>query len=309
MTKELSIEEMMELSGDLEDQSQEVSHGDFDNRPAAGVTVGRLVSYIELGKHDGGSYQGKKKADADKVRLEFELLGPDNWIEWEVEGVKRKAGQIVAVQIKKSLSDKSGYKKLFKKMAYGREDKNHVAKMLGEAFIIEVFHNVVKKDGKENTYVNLHKDGEWGISAPFQLDPITKQKKFYDVPERTQPLRLFLWDKPQQYSWDALFIDGTREKKTKDEAGVETVENVSKNWLQEMILSAKNYAGSKLQALLAGVADLPVNEQQAAEQEQAKVETPAVAQEQKQAEAPVEQQKAETPSEAPADPLAALGFK
>lgn len=308
MTKELSIEEMMELSGDLEDQSQEVSHGDFDNRPPAGVTVGRLVSYIELGKHEGGSYQGKKKADADKVRLEFELLGPDNWIEWEVEGVQKRAGQIVAIQIKKSLSDKSGYKKLFKKMTYGREDKNHIAKMLGEAFIIEVFHNVVKKDGKENTYVNLHKDGEWGISAPFQLDPITKQKKFYDVPERTQPLRLFLWDKPQQSSWDALFIDGTREKKTKDANGVETVENVSKNWLQEMILSAKNYAGSKLQALLAGVADLPVTEQQAAEQQQ-QASTPGVAQEQKQAEAPVEQSKEETPSTAPADPLAALGFK
>lgn len=305
--KELSLDEMMELDG-LEDQTQEVSHGDFDNRPPEGVTVGRLISYIEIGKHDGGQYQGKKKPDADKVRLEFELLGPDNIIEWEVEGVKKEAGQVVSITMKKSLSDKAGFKKLFKKLNYGRDDKGHILKMLGEAFIITVYYNKVQKDGKEVIYVNLHKDGEWGISAPFQVDPITKQKKFYDIRPQTQPLRWFLWDKPQISNWDSLFIDGTREKKTKGADGVEVVENVSKNWLQEMILSAKNYGGSKLQALLNGVADLPVTEEQAKAQEPTK--EPGVQQE----------QKVETPdvpadaiaaaaAQATADPLAALGFK
>jgi hypothetical protein len=309
--QDMSLDDMMELDG-LEDQTQEVSHGDFDNRPEEGVTVGRLISYIEIGKHDGGSYQGKKKPDADKVRLEFELLGPTNIIEWEVEGVKKEAGQVVSVTMKKSLSDKAGFKKLFKKMQYGREDKSHILKMLGEAFIITIYYNKVQKDGKEVTYVNLHKDGEWGIMAPFQVDAITKQKKFYDIRPQTQPLRWFLWDRPQHSNWDALFIDGVREKKTKDAAGVETVENISKNWLQELILSAKNYNGSKLQQLLAGVANLPTTEEQAAEQKQEAA--PAVAQAQAQvADKPVEQtvdaNVAAAALAAQADPLAALGFK
>ncbi|QIG67203.1 hypothetical protein [Rhizobium phage RHEph15] len=307
--QDLSLDDMMDMDG-LEDQTQEVSHGDFDNRPPEGVTVGRLISYIELGKHDGGSYQGKKKPDADKVRLEFELLGPDNIIQFEKDGVTKEFGQIVAVTLKKSLSDKAGFKKLFKKLNYGREDKGHMIKMLGEAFIITVYHNKVQKDGKEVVYVNLHKDGEWGISAPFQVDPITKQKKFYDIRPQTQPLRWFLWDRPQHSNWDALFIDGTRERKTKDAAGVEVVENISKNWLQEMILSAKNYNGSKLQQLLAGVANLPTTEAQAAEQKQETA--PAVAQAQVQAEQPNVLDAATiaaTAAAATADPLAALGFK
>lgn len=308
--QDMSLDDFMDMDG-LEDQTQEVSHGDFDNRPKEGVTVGRLISYIELGKHDGGSYQGKKKPDADKVRLEFELLGPDNIIEWEVEGVKKEAGQIVSVTIKKSLSDKSGFKKLFKKLNYGREDKSHILKMLGEAFIITIYYNKVQKDGKEVIYVNLHKDQEWGISAPFQVDPITKQKKFYDIRPATQPLRFLLWDRPQHSNWDSLFIDGVREKKTKGADGVEVTENISKNWLQEMILSAKNYNGSKLQALLAGVANLPTNEEQAQEQKQA--EQPGVAQSQMQEQKPVEQSVdanvAAAAMAAQADPLAALGFK
>lgn len=318
--KELSLEEMMEIDG-LEDQTEEVSHGDFNNRPPEGVTVGRLVSYIEIGKHNGGSYQGKKKPDADKVRLEFELLGPDNIMKWEVEGVEKEAGQLVSVTMKKSLSDKAGFKKLFKKLQYGREDKSHMAKMLGEAFIITVYYNKVQKDGKEVIYVNLHLDGEWGISAPYQVDPITKQKKFYDIRPQTQPLRWFIWDKPQHSNWDSLFIDGTREKKTKDDKGVETTTNVSKNWLQELILSAKNYNGSKLQALLAGVGNLPTTEEQAAEQ---KIEVPAVAQAQQKEiagdgvrddTAAIQEAVnnaalvAAAQAAATADPLAALGFK
>lgn len=300
---ELNLDEMMELAGELDDQNEVSTGGGFDNTPEEGDTVGRFISYVEIGKHDGGEFKGKKKPDSDKVRLTFELLGPSNWIEWEQDGVTRKVGQTVSVLLKKSNSEKSSYVKLFKKMQYGRTEKNHMAKMLGEAFIIGIFHNKVKKDGQDRTYVNLHKDGEFGIRAPFVVDPISKNKQFYDVPEATQSLTLFLWAKPMQSMWDKLFIDGTSEKK--DAEG--NVTNVSKNWLQEMILSAKNFAGSPLQALLAGVANLPTNEQQAQEQKEA--EKPPVAQEQVKQEEQPAAPKEEPVKQAPADPLAALGFK
>lgn len=321
MTKELSLAEMAELAAEFEDQTQETEHSDFDNRPEAGVTVGRLISYIELGKHDGGSYQGKKKADADKVRIEFELLGPKNIVEFEKDGVKQQFGQTVSITLKKSLSDKAKFRKLFKKLQYGRDDKKHIAQMIGEAFIIMIYHNKVTKDGKELTYVNLDLDGEYGISAPFQVDPITRVKTAYDIKAHTQPLRLFLWDRPQPSMWDSLFIDGTWEKKTTDDKGVETTTNVSKNFLQELILSAKNYAGSPLHTMLNGLVDLPTSEAEVQSENPAPV---GVQQEQqKAAEQPASNEaeiaaamQAATPTTAPqadpapasVDPLAALGL-
>ncbi|QWY83419.1 hypothetical protein [Rhizobium phage RHph_X3_9] len=319
MTKELSVAELAALAGELEDQTEEQASMEFDNTPPEGVTVGRLIEYIELGKHPQKPYQGKAKPDADMVRLTFELLGPDNIIEFEKDGVKMQAGQLVSIRMKKSLSDKASFKKLFKKLQYGREDKKHIAQMLGEAFIITIYHNKVNKDGKERLYVNLHKDGEFGIGAPFAVDPISKVKTAYDIKAHTQPLRLFLWDRPQKNLWDSLFIDGTKEVKKEDG----TVEHVSKNWLQELILSAKNINGSPLHVLLSGVAGLPTTEAQAAVGNAASTGTPTasvpgVATEQAAssaaaAPATVQNATASAPAAAPAtaavaDPLAALGL-
>ena len=260
----VDIAALANAAAELEDQTQEVASTDFDNTPEEGVTVGRLISYIELGKHSGGTYQGKPKPDADKVRMEFELLGPKNEVKYEKDGKEEVFYQTVSIEVKKSLSDKAKFKKLFKKLQYGREDKKHIAQMLGEAFIITIYINEVEKDGKKRKYVNLDKDGEFGISAPFQIDPLTQQRTAYDIKAATQPIRLFLWDNPVKEMWDSLFIDGTREVKKEDG----TTEQVSKNWLQERITSAKNFGGSPLHTMLTGVTgeDLEAAEENAAEQ-------------------------------------------
>ena len=57
--------------------------------------------------------------------------------------------------------------------------------------------------------------------------------------------RLFLWSAPTQEQWDSLYIEGTY----KDKEGKER----SKNFIQEKILSAHNYAGSKLESMLSGL--------------------------------------------------------
>ena len=252
MTKELSIEELAALAAEHEDQTQEVSGGDFEYEiPEAGVTVGRLIEYIELGKHKRAAYMGKPKPDAERVRITFELLHPQKNIkEYEKDGEKRKFAQTISIDLTKSLSDKAKFKKLFKKLTYGRDDKKHIAQLLGEAYVLTIVHNVVKKEGQpDRTYANLQgTDGEFLIGAPFKVDALTGQKEAYNVPERIAPLRLFLWDNPTKGTWDSLFIDGTREVKEADG----TVKQVSKNWLQERILSATNYKGSPLNHLLGG---------------------------------------------------------
>lgn len=295
-------------AAEAEDQTQEVSHVDFDNTPEAGVTVGRLISYIELGKQDGGEYQGKKKPDADKVRIEFELLAPKNMIKFERDGKEVEAGQIVSVTLKKSMSDKAKFKKLFNKLQYGREEIKHITQMLGEAFIITIYINEVEKDGKKRKYVNLDKDGEFGISAPFQVDALTGQKTAYQIREHTAPIRAFLFDAPDAISdddframWDSLFIDGTRELKKQDG----TTEQVSKNWLQEAILSAKNFQGSRLHSLLSGVsgAELEAAEAEAA-QEPAQADLEAAIAQADAAAAPAKQESAPAAPETPAEPVA-----
>ena len=292
---------------DLEDQSEVVnSNYEFEVIPA-GKTMGRFIEYIELGKHSGGSYNGKPKPDAEAVRLTFELLHPTkNVREFEKDGVKIKHGQLISIQLKKSLSEKAKFKKLFNSMTYGRPVK-HLARLLGDAFLMEVYHNVVKKDGKDITYVNLDKDGVWSLGAPrVCTDPIAETYADVPVPEATFGMKLFLWDKPTKETWDSLFIDGTREVKKDDGS----VEHVSRNWLQERILSARNYAGSSLHHMLEEVNDLPVQETVQKAEAEKPLELPASATEKPAETAPAKE--ADKPASKPAtsaeDALAALGL-
>lgn len=251
-----AINDLVAKAVEAEDQSVEVTSNFTDDPIEAGLTVGRLIEYIELGKHKQPDFQGKAKPDAEMVRLTFELLHPTkNMREYEVDGVKHNHGQMISVTMTKKLSEKAKFKKLFNKMTYGRPI-THFAQMLTEAFVINIYHNVVKKDGKDVTYVNIDKDGDFGIGAPYSVDPMTGQKNTYQVGTATRPVRLFLWDNPTKETWDSLFIDGTRERKNEDGS----VEQVSKNWLQQRILSASNYGGSELHNMLGGVDDLPMTE-------------------------------------------------
>lgn len=256
----LSIEQLMDAAEAGEDQSEVTAGGDFVYElPVEGVTVGRMIEYIELGKQPQKPYQGKAKPPCEVIRITMELLSPaKNIKEIEVNGEKMLVAEYITLQMAKKLGEKARFKKLYNKLVYGRPIK-HLARLLGDAFVITIVHNTVKKEGQpDKKYANIEKDGEWLIGAPFALDAITGAKTAYNIPANMHPLKIFLWDNPTKETWDSLFIDGTREQKNADG----TITQVSKNWLQEMILSATDYQGSKLQLLLGGVSstDLPMTE-------------------------------------------------
>lgn len=308
----IDIAALAAAAAEAEDQTKEVEHTEFNNLPPAGVTVGRLISYIELGKHDGGEYQGKKKPDADKVRVEFELLGPHNVIEYEKDGEKHSLTHTIEITMKKSLSDKAKFKKMFNKLSYGREDRKHMAQCIGDAYILTIYHNEGEKSGKKRTYANLSTPGgELGIAPPFQVDPLSGAKQYYDIKPATRPSRLFLWDNPVKGLWDALFIDGVREIKQEDG----TVVKQSKNWLQDMMKSAKNYAGSALHQMLSGPKDDDLPEldatpdlpEAAPELSQTDLEE-AIAEVETQSAPESENAAPEDTVEQPIDPMAALGL-
>ncbi len=293
-TDNLSIEELANLAAQTEDQTETTSSDYVREVPQAGPTVARFIEYVELGMHAQKAYKGKEKPDVDQVRLVFELNSPKHIKEIEVDGGKKTVANLMVLTLSKKLGEKASYKKLFNAMTYGRENKVHLAQCLGEAYIINIEHNVVKgTDGAPDiTYANMYNEGKgWLIQAPRVQDPITEVITEVKVPEAINAKRIFLWNNPNHPTWDSLFIDGTRT--VKDEKGVE--KEVSKNWLQEKIKSAKNYEGSPLHQLLGG-AVVP-SQEEAISKEAAKAE----------AEKPVEP-KNEVKEEAPFDPMAALGL-
>jgi hypothetical protein len=259
MSRALSIAELANLAAETEDQTETQTAGEYEREvPATGAHVARFVEYIETGKHKQKPFQGKAKPDAEEVRITFELLHPKkSIIEYEHDGVKKVRGQLISIKVTKSLSDKASFKKLFNAMTYGRDGIKHMAQMLGEPFLVHVVRNVSKDAaGKEVTYANLNKDGVFLIGAPQHVDPMTEVVTKLPVREPIAPVRIFLWNNPTKETWDSLFIDGTRTVKNAD--GTETEQ--SKNWLQEKIMSATDFNGSPLHALLNNVGDLPLDE-------------------------------------------------
>lgn len=181
---EISISDLIEQSGSIEDQSVTKTAIEF-TPPPAGVTYGRFISYVDLGKQKQRDFQGKAKPDTEEVRLVFELMHKKNLHEYEVEGQKKIRYDQVSVTLTKQFGTKAKYKKLFNAMTYGREYK-HMAQMLGQAFKIEIFHHkVAAKDGlPERTFVNIFgPEGKLNIGPPkVELDPIDNPGVYTELP-------------------------------------------------------------------------------------------------------------------------------
>lgn len=189
-----------------------------------GYAFGRLVEYVEFGMQPQ-EYQGQAKDPALEFSLGFALWG---------EGYQNDDGSPYIVRtfsMAMSQNEKSRSFKLFRALNW-KGSKKHFAQILSEPFLVKIKH--VAKSKTDATVVSrIDLDG---FLPP--LDPVSKQP--YPIPEAPAELyRLFLWNRPTKEAWDALFIEGEYEGK-------------SKNRIQEIILGALDFQGSPLQLLLAG---------------------------------------------------------
>ena len=269
-------------SAAVDDQTVEKSSFVYEV-PAEGYTTARFVGYVEVGAQPQRPFQGVEKADAPEVRLTFELNGPKHKTEYkDAAGNDAVRYNTQREKITIGSNEKSNFQKLLKKMLAGRTDIKHMAQMLGEGFLIKLKHNK-SKDG-EKTYANMKVDGVWDIGAPAVTDPISNETTILEVPAATMPIQLLLWGAPSQEQWASIFIDGTYTKKDGDN----TIE-VSKNFIQEEAMSASNFVGSAIEAMIGGAAIADITKEMAS---------------------PKEEEKAEAPKEAAEadDPLAALGL-
>lgn len=231
---------VISTAAQTEDQTKEVA---AERRVIpAGKAMARLIEYVELGPQPQ-SFNGEKKPDCEEVRVAFELFGK-KYTSTTSDG--EELHDVIAWKGTKKFNNKSQFFKLMKKMTYGREGITHMAQMLGEAFIVEVKHNTVERNGKEVTYANIFVDGDCYVAAPVVEDPVTNETKKLDVPEPTRPFRCFIWKNPTKECWDSIFIDGSRTFKEGDKEVTR-----SNNWMQETLQSSPAFSGSALEAMLA----------------------------------------------------------
>lgn len=193
----------------------------------AGYAFGRLVEYIELGAQPQ-TFNGVSRAPAPEIRLAFALWG---------EGYQEEDGSPYIQRtwdMSLGTNERSKSFKLFKKLNYKGTAKSF-AQLLNEAFLVKIVHTKPKKAGDApKSVIDLE-----GFLPPF--DPVTKQP--YAIPAASDELfKLFLWERPTKECWDSLYIDGTNEATGK-----------SKNFIQNKCLSAKNFPGSPLEAMLMGL--------------------------------------------------------
>jgi hypothetical protein len=235
--------------------------GDY-TPPAQGIAQARFVAYLELGIHEENDYNnpGQKK-DKKKVDLVFELSGPNH------APRKLDDGTLVPIRItineNLALGDKANFFKIFAAMNYAGK-ATHMAELLGEAFLVSVYHKK-SKDGKK-TYATLKGSNDtlpvgdgYRITGPKYQDPMSGKEVLVAVAPALTDLKAFIWDLADKEMWDSLYIDGEYPER-KDEAGKVTAPARSKNVIQNKIRSAKNWATSPLSAIVAAggaTPDLP----------------------------------------------------
>uniref|UniRef100_A0AAU6W0W8 Single-stranded DNA-binding protein n=4 Tax=unclassified bacterial viruses TaxID=12333 RepID=A0AAU6W0W8_9VIRU len=205
------------------DMTEVQKGGDGPKLLPEGYSLAYVSGVIEYGLQPQ-EFEGKATADADEVQLEFALLD---------EGYTGEDGAPYVVRtypFKVSRNSKANAFKMFKALNWQNQHTAWID-LLGELIMVKIVQyddSQKKKRSKIDTT---------GFLPPVDL----RTKKPYPAPPFDESLmRVFLWDQPTMECWDLLHIEGT------SEAGK------SKNFLQEKLLSARNFAGSALEELLLG---------------------------------------------------------
>jgi hypothetical protein len=234
------------------DQTKVQEGGDY-TPPAEGSCRLRLVSYIELGMHEG-SFQGKPKKN-NKVVVQFEVSGPKHPPIVMEDGTKRPV--VITIRENLSQSDKARFFKLFGILNYAGA-ATHMVGLLGRAYKGRIVHRKYKgKDQKEHVAAELFDKttGAWTIEAPRYevVDPEsgpTGEYKELKVDAPISPIKAFVWNLADMEQWSSIFIDGQYPER-KNEKGEVTAPAKSKNEFQNAIKSAINFTGSPIHQLLA----------------------------------------------------------
>lgn len=211
-----ALQALVEQTADTAvDMTEEQSGGAGKKLLEKGFSLGRICEYIEYGSQPQ-TFEGQKKAPADEISIGAELYD---------EGYTNDDGTPYVdhgMSFAVTRTAKSNAFKAFKNLNW-QGLYTRWLELVGKPYLFKIEQKTSQKTKKPYSYVDLQ-----GTLAPLDA----RTKKPYDCPPVTvKNLRVFLWDAPQLAHWDSLEIKGN-------------------NFIQEKILSALNFPGSPLEALL-----------------------------------------------------------
>lgn len=261
MSEAIDFAAMANEAAAAQDFTQTTEGKEFKKElPDAGICLLRLREYIEMGLCSCASKTYPDKKPAKKARFVFEVVTPRHVKTVVNEQTKEETRIAPSIAVTCPISDnvKSNFIKLFKQLNWDGK-LTHPAQALGRGYLAEIIHAGESKGeiNKDNPakYANIQRDGVYTLQPPRKVDALAGTSEDLAVPELINPKKMFLWDKPNKACWDSLYIDGTYTKGEGDKA-----EEVSKNWIQEMLMEALDFEGSPLyQMLNGGELDLPTS--------------------------------------------------
>lgn len=192
-----------------------------------GYAYGRLIEVIEMGNQPQ-EFKGVAKPPKAEVQIAFALYDTAPGQGYSNEDGTPYIQRLYPFGIDQN--DKARSYLLFKSLNWKGTAKNF-GQLLGEGFLVKIIHEPKSKTDKTIvSRIDLK-----GFLPP--LDPVRQQP--YPIPEPTEDLfKYFFWDLPTKATWDSLFIEGNMD------------DGRSKNFVQERIAGATNFAGSALETML-----------------------------------------------------------
>ena len=193
----------------------------------------RLVEYVEIGSHEKGGKYGNANAVIPKARITFELVSPMHLV--DSRGEKLRFPHLITNTVPIYSDPKSNYIKQFNTLNYQGIYQHYIQMLHTEVYGGQVTHNIVE----DKTYVNLNNLGTPILENPLDGSLTNWKDK---VEPAITPIKMFLWKLTNKElmldQWNMLFI--------------ETPEDYSRNvnFIQRLLLSAKNFEGSMLQETL-----------------------------------------------------------
>lgn len=216
----------------------------------AGTAFVRPVYYVESGIQKQREFQGVTKDPAPMFEIGFAIVGGSGVnAEGKPEKYVLEEGKFPIIKSFDqpiSLFEKSKCVGIHKALNRVGNKCNHPVQKLAESplYQLSITHRVPEK-GKNA--------GKTVADYDFRtLQPAWDSINACEVSMPAVPpsmIQAFLWDKPSLGQWDSIFIDGQFDAE-KDESGKITKPARSKNFIQEKIMNALNWEGSKIQKLL-----------------------------------------------------------
>lgn len=249
------LKQEIENTRDIHEAALAATEGGGSFEIPEGTALAVCTGYVETGSHENSKGKSNPRA-----KLFFELFDLDDSTsdytrsitvkDEDGKDVKKTVGSPIAHNLNNiSRNDKAMFRKDIDAMleAVGLIGQTtSPMDLIGKTFMVDVVHNQDPKDEKRK-YTNLevaqakpayecNRAGKPDMTKPLEL-PVDVSELQY---------KLFVFDAPTPVMWSTIFIEGETEVEGKDGKK----EMKSKNWIQELIKSADNFAGSAVESML-----------------------------------------------------------